>query len=328
MAYWFLGAGFILLVLGSEAAVRGGVALSRAAGLSPLAIGLFVLSLATSSPELAVSLRAALAGSPDIALGNVVGSNLINLLLALGLGALIRPMPSSPKVVLRDGGTMLGASVALALMAWGGAITRGEGVVLLLALLVYLVATYISDIRRPPEHSLACARAIDRLGGEETSASAGLFYLVLGIIGLVLGAHFAVGGAVKLAAAMHVSELAMALTLIAFGTSLPELLMTVIAAARGESELAIGHLIGSSTFNILGVIGITAAVHPLSVAPMLAAVDVLVMVGATAILLPMLASHWRLSRPQGALLLVSYVGYVVFLAWRLGMLTPQMLGMG
>ncbi len=328
VAYWFLGAGLALLVLGSEAAVRGGVAVARAAGLSPLAIGLFVISLATSSPELAVALRASLAGSSDIAVGNVVGSNILNILLILGIAALIRPMPSSPKVVLRDGGAMLGSGVALALMAWGGVITRAEGLFLLLALVVYFATIFFSDWRRSPEHSIPCSRAIERLGGETTSGSAGFYILVFGIVCLVIGAHFAVGGAVRVAGMLHWSEAAVGLTIVAFGSSLPELILTATAAARGETDLAIGHLIGSNSFNILGVIGLTAAIHPVSVAPMLAAVDVLVMVAASAILLPMLAANWRLSRPQGAMLLATYAGYLVFLAWRQGILTPHMLGLG
>src|ERR1700687_3354534 len=156
MAYWFLGAGFVLLIMGSEATVRGGVAFSRPLGLPPLLIGVFVIGAGTSAPELAVSLQAGLANSPDIALGNVIGSNILNLLLILGLGSLIHPMASPPKVVLRDGGSMLAASVALALMAWGGVITRGEGVFLLVAFAIYVTAAFLTDWRRAPEHSVPC----------------------------------------------------------------------------------------------------------------------------------------------------------------------------
>src|SRR5215470_14604462 len=131
MAYWFLGGGLVLLLFGSDAIVRGGVAISKALNLSPLVIGLLVITAGTSAPEFAVSIRAAQAGAPDIALANVVGSNILNLLLILGLAAIIRPLPSSPKVVLRDGGAMLIAAAALALMSRGGAITRVEGLAML-----------------------------------------------------------------------------------------------------------------------------------------------------------------------------------------------------
>ncbi len=328
MAYEFLGGGFLLLILGSEAAVRGGVAIARAIGLSPLLIGLFVIAAATSAPELAVSLQAGIVGAPDMAIGNVVGSNILNILLILGLGALIRPMPSPPKVVLRDGGAMLGASVALALMAWGHEITRGEGLFLLALFVVYLVTSLITDWRRPPEHSVACSRAIARMAGGETSGSVGFFILLFAIVCLYLGAHFTVAGGIRVASMLGASQALVGLTIVAFCTSVPELILTIVAAARGQTELAIGHLIGANTFNILAVIGLTSVVTPLAVSTTLAGVDVLVMLAASAILLPMLSTNWRLSRPQGAFLLLSYLGYVAFLAWRQGLITPSMLGAG
>ncbi len=329
MAYWFLGGGLALLVLGSELAIRGGVALSRALGIAPLVIGLVVISVATSSPELAIALRATLGREPDIAMGTVIGSSILNVLLILGLAALIRPMPSSPKVVLRDGGTMLAASVVLALMAWGHAITRREGVLLFGVYAVYVAAVAVADWRRSPEHSVHCADALARLGGGETpSAATSLFILAASLICLVLGAHFAVGGAVGFAQMFHLSPALVGLTVVAFGAALPELFLVVASSARGDSGLAIGQLIGANIFNILAVLGITAAIHPLAVAPALAAVDILVLVGAGAILLPMLATSWRLSRPQGALLLLSYAGYLAFVAWRQGLWTPHMLGLG
>jgi len=318
----------LLLIAGSEAAVRGGVAVARGLGISPLLIGLFVISAATSAPELAVSLRAGLAGASDIAVGNVVGSNILNVLLILGLGALIRPMPSPPKVVLRDGGSMLAASIVLALMAWGHVITRWEGALLLAAFVLYLATTLMTDLRRPPQHSVACARAIARMAAGETAAAPGFFILVFGLVCLVLGAQFSVAGAVRFAQTSGVSQAVVGLTIVAFCTSVPELLLTTIAAARGQTELAIGHLVGSNTFNILAVIGLTAVLKPLPVSTMLAGIDMLVMVGASMVLLPMLAANWRLSRPQGALLLLSYLGYVGFLAWRQGLLTPAMVGLG
>ncbi len=328
MEYAFLAGGFLLLIAGSEAAVRGGVAVARALGVSPLLVGLFVISAATSAPELAVSVRAGLYGASDIALGNVIGSNILNLLLILGLGALISPMPSPPKVVLRDGGSMLAASVVLALMALGHVITRLEGAFLIVAFGLYVVAALVTDWRRPPEHSVACARALARMAAGGTSGTAGFFILMFGLVCLVLGAHFAVAGAVRFAITAGVPQAVVALTVVAFCTSLPELVLTTVAAARGQTDLAIGHLVGSNTFNILAVVGLTAVLRPLPVSSTLAGVDMLVMVGASAILLPMLATNWRLSRPQGALLLLSYMGYVTFLAWRQGLLAPALMGAG
>ena len=327
MAYWFLGGGLALLLFGSEATVRGGVAMARALNIPPLVIGLLVVTAGTSAPEFAVSLQAASAGSPDVALANVVGSNILNLLLILGLAALIRPLPSPPKVVFRDGGTMLVASTALALMAMSGGVTRFEGIVMLGTFALYLIVTFFSDWRRSAEHSVPCARALQRLQGDTASGPAGVFIFFFGLAGVAIGAHFAVAGALAVARQFQVSEALVGLTVVAFGASIPELAVTVVAAARGHTQIAIGHLIGSNVFNTLGAVGVTAALVPLKVNPALG-VDLLVMAAASALLLPLMATHWRLTRPRGALLLLSYACYLVFLAWRQGWVTPAMIGMG
>jgi cation:H+ antiporter len=223
---------------------------------------------------------------------------------------------------------MLAASVVLALIALGHVITRLEGAILLAAFVLYIAATLLTDWRRPPEHSVACARALARMAAGETSGPAGFFILLFGLVCLALGAQFAVAGAVRFAVTAGVSQAMVALTMVAFCTSVPELLLTTIAAAKGETDLAIGHLVGSNTFNILAVVGLTAVLRPLAVSSALAGIDMLVMVGASALLLPMLATSWRLSRPQGALLLISYLGYVAFLAWRQGLIAPLLTGAG
>lgn len=247
MAYWFLAASLLLLVLGSEAVLRGGVELGRAVGMSPLAIGLLVVAAATATPELFVSLRAATAGAPAIALGDVVGTNILNLLLVLGLGALIRPLASPPKVVLRDGGAMLLGSVAVAFLALGGAITRRDGLLLLAAFVVYIVVTFATDWRRSPGHSVPQARALARSQGEPMPVIGALFLLVFGVVGLVLGAHFAVSGSLALAREWRLQEAFVGLTVVAFGTSLPKLITTLVAAARGNTNLAVGHVIGRTS---------------------------------------------------------------------------------
>lgn len=327
MAYWFLGGGLVLLLFGSEAIVRGGIAISHALNLPPLVVGLLVVTAGTSAPEFAVSLEAAAAGAPDIALANIVGSNILSLLLILGLAAIVRPLPSSPKVVLRDGGAMLLAAIALAAMAWDGNITRLEGLAMLAGFALYLVVIFFSDRRRAAEHSVPCARAAARLRNGAPSGSAGILLLLFGLVGLTLGAHFAVDGAQAVARQFHLSQALIGLTVVAFGTSVPELAVTLVAAGRGQTQLAIGHLVGSNVFNTLGALGATAALMPLNVNPALAA-DLLAMAGASALLLPMLVSRWRLSRPRGALLVLSYAGYLVFLAWRQGLVTPAVIGLG
>lgn len=328
MAHWFLIAGILLLAAGGEAVLRGGVGIARVVGLSPVLIGLLVIATATAAPELFVSLRAATTGAPDIALGTVIGGNIFMLLFVLGFGALIRPMASPPKVVLRDGGAMLAASLVIAFFALNGDLSRREGLFLLLGFVVYLVATLLTDWRRSADHSVALARALARSRSESLPVVGALFLLLLGLICLVLGALFTVDGSVALARTLHLQQAFVGLTVIAFGTSLPKLIATLVAAGRGNTDVTVGHLIGANVFNLLGVLGITAVVAPLAVSRMLASADVYVMAVASAALLPLLAMRWRLSRPRGGLLVICYVGYLAFLVWRQGLLSLSLLGIG
>ncbi len=327
MAWWIFGAGFVLLALGGEGVIRGGVMLKRALGLSPVIIGLFVLSLGTSSPTLAIAMQGAASRIPDLAVGAVIGATLINLLLILGLCALIRPMPSAPKVVLRDGGALLIAAGLLVLLALHGTIARREGILLIGGFILYAVVAAVSDWRRSADHSVACAEAEKRMTGEHPSIGGGLFVLAVGVICLLIGAHFLVGGSLSLAAQWNLPLPVLAITLVAFAASVPVLLVTAVAAVRGHTQVAIGHLITASVFNLLGVLGIAALVHPLRVSPVFAATDVFVVLGAAALLLPLLSANWSLSRPKAALLLLAYIGYVGFLAWRQGLLPHALLGM-
>jgi cation:H+ antiporter len=302
--------------------------LARVFGLSPVLIGLVVIAAATSAPELFVSLRAATAGMPDIALGDIVGGNIFMLLFALGLGALIRPLASPPKVVLRDGGAMLAAALVIVFFALKGDLTRRDGLFLFLGFIAYIVVTFLTDWRRSADHSVALSRALARSQGEPLPIVGALFLLLLGVIGLVLGALFTVDGSVALARGLHLQQAFVALTIIAFGTSLPKLTATLVAAGRGHTDAAVGLLIGANIFNLLGVLGITAMVAPLTISPLLASADVYVMAGASAALLPLLAMRWRLSRPRGVLLALCYVCYVAFLVWRQGLLSLSLLGIG
>ena len=320
VAVWFLGAGLVLLALGGEGVIRGGVTLSRALRFSPVIVGLFAISLGTASPTLAVAVRAAVWGAPDIVVGTVIGATLINLLLILGLGAVIRPMPSAPKVVLRDGGAMLVAGAALALMAMDGEIGRRDGILLLGGFVIYAIVAAISDWRRSAEHSVACAEAENRSQGEVPSAGGGIFALLVGAICLLMGSHFTVGGAIALATVQQLPFGAIAMTVVALSVSLPILLITAIAVARGYTQIAIGHLLSASVFNVFAVLGIAALVHPLAVTPSFVRGDFFAVLGAVILLLPLLSASWRLSRLKGGLLMLAYAGYVGVLVWRLGML--------
>ena len=326
MVYWLFGAGLVLLALGGEGLIRGGVSLTRALGFSPVVIGLFAISLGTASPTLAVAVRAAVWNAPDVVLGTVIGATMINLLLILGLGALIQPMPGAPKVVLRDGGAMLAAAIALGALAAQGQIGRREGVLLLGGFVIYAIIAAISDWRRSSEHSVACADAEKRSFGERPSVGGGMFALVVGAICLVLGAHFAVGGALNLGAAWQVPPFAMATGVLALGVSLPVLTVTWIAALRGHTQIAIGHLIATSVFNIFGVLGIAALVHPLVLSPSVAITGAFAVFGGVALLLLLVSANWRLSRSKGALLALAYIGYLGYTAWSLGLIPHAMLG--
>ncbi len=317
MAYAFVGFGLALLIIGSEAVLRGGVGLSKTFGLSPLLIGLLVVSAGTSAPELVVSLEGAFHNAPALALGNVIGSNLVNILLILGMGALIRPIPTSPKIVLRDGGVMAASSVALVVLVSFGAITRQYGWMLLAGFAAYVILSFATDWRRAPQHCASEVRAHSR-GDAEPTPSMSIIMLIFGLACLYFGGSYVVDGGVALARAHHVPQAVVGLTLIAFGSSLPELATTIAASLRGQSSIAVGNLIGSNIFNILLVLGVTATVHPLAVSHLVSDVDLYAMLAAALVLPLLLASRWQLTRAQGAMLVLSYVAYIATLAWRQG----------
>ncbi|HXM00563.1 MAG TPA: calcium/sodium antiporter [Rhizomicrobium sp.] len=317
MAYGFVGIGILLLLLGSEALLHGGIGLSKSLGFPPLLIGLVVVSAATSAPELSVALQAART-MPDIAIGDVVGSNIVNLFLILGLGALMRPLPSPPKVVFRDGGTMLLAGVALAVIAMIGVITRQLALFLLAGFVAYLVLSFVTEWHRPSQLSATEERAHCRTGSRAPGLN--LFLVVFGVAALFFGARCLIDGGLAVADIYHLPPAMIALTLIALATSAPELVITLVALARRHSDIAVGHLIASNIFNLLVVLGLTALVQPLAISPVFAHADILVMVGASALLMPLMIASWRLSRANGTFLVLCYAGYGAFLAWRMGYL--------
>lgn len=326
-AFWFIAGGLLLLVLGSETLLRGAVGLSKAAGVSPLLIGLLVVAAGTSAPELIVSVEAAYRHAPDLALGNVVGSNIVNILLVMGLAAVIRPLPSSPRVVIRDGGALAAATAVLVVIMQGGTISQTEGWTLLGGFAAYVVLAFFTDWRRNTVLSVAEVRAQERMGGD-LPVIAALLLLVFGLACLFFGAKFIIDGGLAVAQAYNVPQSLIGLTLVAIGTSLPELATATFASARGQTAIVIGTMIGSNIFNILLVLGITASIHPLNVDPVLAGADAFVMLAAAIVLVPLMLAGWKLSRFRGLLLLLGYIAYVAFLAWRQGLVTPQMLGLG
>ncbi len=302
-------AGVGLLYLGGEGLVRGGVGLGRRLGMSPLVIGLTIVSSGTSSPELAASLAAVLAGSPAIAVGNVIGSNIANLSLVLGITALVWPLTGSARFLGRDTAVMLAASLGLFAVVRDDLVSRSEGAVLLGVLIVY-VYVLLTRSREEPEVTEEFESAL-------LSSRRGLWLslaMVLAGTGLlILGAKLLVTGAVGVAHHLGVSERVVGLSMVAFGTSLPELATSLVAAMRHHTDIVFGNLIGSNIFNILLILGGTAVVQPLTAPWADLRVDLLVML-AIAVLAPiLLVSGQRIGRWEGGLLLLGYISYVALL---------------
>ena len=317
MEILFLCIGLGLLVLGAELALRGAVGLSRVMGVSPAIIGLTVMGFGTSAPELVVTIRAALDGSFDIAVGNAIGSNIANTFLILGVGALICPLVCDPKAVYRDTGFMVAVSVLLCFLGYIGVIGRWEGAAMVLALVIFVGRTYFHDIRT---HD-AAAELHTKMAGEMPASPSGLpsigVHLVAGIAGLVYGASLLVDSAVTLAESAGVPQSIIGLTLVALGTSLPELGATAVAAWRRHTDIAIANVVGSNIFNILGVLGIGAIFRPLIISPEISNIDQWIVLVSAIILVPILVTGWRINRIEGVVLLLLYAGYIGSVTFRL-----------
>ena len=313
MIYVQLIGGFLLLVAGGELLVRGAVSAARRLGVSSLMIGLTLVGFGTSTPELLTSVQAALAGSPGIAVGNVVGSNIANILLILGVGALIYPMATSASTLKRDGTVMTMATLLLAAVALYGMLTPLVGLLFLVALTAYVVFTYFKE-------KLARDAAADVYEAEAELATgpqglwAGLGLALAGLLLTLAGARFLVEGAVSLAANFGISESIIGLTVVAVGTSLPELVTSVMASLRKQADVAFGNIIGSNIFNILGILGVTALIKPVAIPQEILAFDIWAMLGVTALLLVFAYTGFKICRREAAIFLALYIGYVGYLA--------------
>ena len=300
-----LAGGLVLLVVAATVLVRGAAALALRLGLSPVVVGLTVVAFGTSAPELVVSVQAALAGAGGIAVGNVVGSNVANVGLVLGAAVLVRPFATDPAVLRRDLPVLFAVTALAAALLWDRQMGRGEGAVLAAGLVAYL-AWSVRAARAEPE-----ALEVDLAPAGPAWRDA--LFVVAGLAGLVLGADLFVGAATGLAEAAGVSNAVIGLTVVAVGTSLPEFSTTIVAALRGEAGIAVGNVVGSNLFNLLGILGVAAVVRPLDT-PGLEAVDVAVMGAFTLALGLALWTGRRLVRWEGAVLLAGYAGYMVYLA--------------
>lgn len=317
--------GLVLLVLGGEFFVRGSVRIAERLGVSPLMIGLTLVGFGTSTPELVTSVQASLAGSPGIALGNIVGSNIANILLILGLSALVFPITVPSAALWRDG--VVGAVAAAALLAVGlfWTLDRLVGVAFLLGLGAYLVYAWRQESASTGDHTAAFgkAQALEGVhpgglahpttsGGFWRGVPASIGFVVVGLVLVVGGGGLLVEGASTLARNLGVSESVIGLTIVAVGTSMPELVTSLVAALRRHADVALGNVLGSNIYNLLGIGGATALIAPTAVPPEIAGFDMFVMLGAALLLLVLGRSGWRVGRREGGLLLAMYAGY---LAW-------------
>jgi cation:H+ antiporter len=302
--------GIVLLYGGGESLVTGSIALAGRLGLSPLLIGLTVVAFGTSAPELAATLAAALEGAPEVAFGNVVGSNVFNVGLILGVGAVVFPLSAGARFLRREMPFMIFTGALMFWLVADGVIGRIEGVVLLALLAGYLVVL----LRKQEEPPRVAEEFAEEYGEAPAPLWSSTARVVVGIALLVLGAKVLVLGAIGLARELGISERVIGLTIVACGTSLPELASSVVAAARREGDLVLGNVVGSNIFNVLAILGTTGLVAPIRVGVGLGVwVDLGVMLLFSVVLWPFLMTRGRLERWEGAVLLAGFVGYMVFL---------------
>ena len=307
--------GLALLVGGAELLVRGASRFAAAVGVTPLVIGLTVVAYGTSAPEMAVSIHAALSGQADIAAGNVVGSNIFNVLFILGLSAMIAPLVVSQQLVRLDLPLMIAVSVAMLVLGMDGNISRVEGLVLFAGVVAYT----IWSIRQSRRETKEVRDEYEKHFGGSRSRRGELLIDLLFIAGglglLVIGSGWLVDGATALARFMGVGELVIGLTIVAAGTSLPELATSVVAAVKGERDIAVGNIVGSNIFNILSVLGLSSALNPggIVISPTLLHVDIPVMIAVAVACLPIFFTGHRISRPEGALFFGYYISYTLYL---------------
>jgi cation:H+ antiporter len=308
--------GLGLLIAGAEVLVRGASRLAAGVGISPLVIGLTVVAFGTSSPEMAVSVSSAFAGQADIAFGNVVGSNIFNVLFILGISALIAPLIVSQQLVRLDVPIMIGVSVLLLIFASDLQISRLEGVILFAGIITYTVFLIVQSRK---EKSAAVKDEYAQEFAEKPQGAGGVLknivFIVVGLVMLVIGSRWLVDGAVQFARLLGVDELVIGLTIIAAGTSLPEVAASIIASVKGERDIAVGNVVGSNIFNILSVLGLSSIVSPngIPVAPAALNFDLWVMLAVAVACLPIFFTGLQIKRWEGAIFLLFYVAYTAYL---------------
>jgi cation:H+ antiporter len=301
--------GLVLLIFGAEFMIRGAVSVARAAGISPHVIGLTVIAFGTSAPELFVSLKAAYHGSPGIAIGNVIGSNIANILLMIGTVGVICPFICTGRSLKRDCFVLLAATVVFIALAGEGMIEFWHGVIMLAGLFGYLSYCYVDERRAGVAAGLHAQEAEEFETIQGTRLKAWTI-TIGGLIAVVFGAKLLVTGAIEIAVALGVSETVIGITMVAIGTSMPELATTVVAAIRRHDDVALGNIIGSNIFNTLGILGAVALVRPLAVPREVLTMDLWVMGGVTLVFVLSVISMKAISRPMAVGFFAVYVLYI------------------
>lgn len=319
MTFLILALGLVLLVVGGELLVRGAVELARKFRISPLLIGLTLVGFGTSTPELVTSLQAAFSGSPGIAVGNVVGSNLANILLILGVAALIFPITIARETFKRDGAVLAAATLMCVAAVLVGRLTPWIGALFVAALAGYIYFAFWQERRsNAAAHVAAGSPVSDAPKPTPVQILLDLALVVGGLLLTILGARLLVASAIEVATQFHVSQTLIGLTVVAVGTSLPELVTSVMAALRKHGDIAFGNIVGSNIYNVFGILGVTAMVKPIDVPAEIANFDVWVMLAATVLLFIVALSRWKITRLEGGTMLASYVAYVGWLGLNAG----------
>ena len=305
----FLILGLISLFIGAEGLIRGSSNLAIKIGITPLVVGLTVVAFGTGTPELFVSLKAALIGNSSISFGNVVGSNIANIALIVGISAIIRPLDVHANVIRREIPIMIGVSILLLILLLDGELGFSDGLIFLFSLIVYIVINVVMALK---EKNIIVENEFKEGLKSRLSILVSVIIILFGLGLLILGANFFLNSAISIAKAIGVSDVIIGLTVVALGTSLPELITAGVASYKKESDIAIGNVVGSNIFNILGILGITSLIIPISSSG-INYIDYGVMLFAAFILLPLSKTGFKISRLEGLLLFIGYVAYLFYL---------------
>ena len=323
MIYFLVVGGFFLLLAGAEIMLRGAVGLTEKFGISKLVVGMTVVAFGTSAPELLVSLNATLSGSSGLAIGNIVGSNVANILLILGVAGLLMPIASEPGTLKRDGWMLLLGTGLFMALTYRDEIDLIGGLILLAYFIGFLVYSFRREKQGVDAAGEMYEHKVDDVEGVPHSLLKILIFLVFGFAGLIYGAEILVEGGVAIARTFGVSETVIGLTMIAFGTSLPELAASVVAALRKHANVAVGTVVGSNIFNVVGIVGVVAVITPMEVPARVVNFDIWIMAAATLILMPfMIGRRERLGRFEAFLFLVAYLIYITTLGYGVETLIP------